>query len=252
MQQYFIETEITDWIPFNSEQSHHIKNVMRMKEGSIVKVVDSSEKAALVSITYENKEVIGKLKEMCSVSTENKVKMILGMSLIKKEKWDYCIQKACECGAYEIQPFISSRSVVKISDEKNEKKLVRWNKIASEACEQSKRNHCCEVKTVCDYKEILNTKADLKLIAYENADRIASNIATVLTNHPHIQSVLMLVGPEGGFSEEEVSLALDKEFICVSLGSRILRAETAAITSLNMIDYHYELLGEAYGKITKN
>lgn len=252
MQQYFIETEITDCITFNEEQSHHIKNVMRMKEGSIVKVVDDNENAALVSIFYENKTVVGKLKEKCTMTTENKVNMILGMSLIKKEKWDFCIQKACECGAYEIHPFVSSRSIVKISDEKNDKKLVRWNKIASEACEQSKRNHCCEVKSVCEYKEILNTEADLKLIAYENADRIASNIANVFIEHPHVQSILILIGPEGGFSEEEVHQAIQKGFKCVSLGNRILRAETAAITSLNMMNYHYELLGEEYGKTAEN
>lgn len=246
MQQYFIDEKVSEKVCFNDEQAHHIKNVMRMKEGSIVKVVDDEENAALVTIHYENKLVYGLLHEELDVS-DSKIQIKLAMALIKKDKFEFCIQKSCECGAYEIHPFVSSRCVVKIADEKNDKKLDRWQKIASEACEQSKNNHLCEIKPVCTFNEMLECDADLKLIAYENADRIANNLASVCLKNKDIKTILVMIGPEGGFSEDEVQKAISHGYICVSLGNSILRAETAAICSINMLKYHYEILGDLYG-----
>ena len=244
MQQYFINSKLTDTVIFNDEQSHHIAHVMRMKEGEIVKVVDCEEKAAYVAIHYDEKKICGILQNRLDTDTSKQIKISLAMALIKKEKWELCIQKSAECGAYDILPFISSRSVVKISEEKNEKKLSRWQKIALEACEQSKQNHCCVIHSVESFSQILEKEADLKCIAYENADMKAESLGKVLTQHPHIQSVLMMIGPEGGFSEEEVLEAKAHGFICVSLGRRIFRAETAAISAISMLNYHYEMLGE--------
>lgn len=252
MQQYFIETKISNRIDFNDEQAHHIKNVMRMKENTIVKVVDPDEKAAYVSIHYEGKNTYGLFHEAIEESNIRKIKISLAVSLIKKEKWDYCIQKSCECGAYEILPFTSSRSVVKVNEEKNDKKLSRWQKIALEACEQSKQNHCCVIEPVSSFKEILQHPSNLKCIAYENADCHSDSLGKVLSEHPDISSIMMMVGPEGGFSEEEVELAKKEGFIPVSLGHRILRAETACVAAINMITYHYEMLGEEYGTFKKN
>ena len=246
MQQYFIDEKVNEKVRFNDEQAHHIKNVMRMKEGSIVKVVDQDENAALVTIHYENKQVFGLLHEKLD-ACDSKIQIKLAMALIKKDKFEFCIQKSCECGVYEIHPFVSSRCVVKIADEKNDKKLDRWQKIASEACEQSKNNHLCEIKPVCTFNEMLDEEADLKLIAYENADRIANNLASVCLKNKEIKNVIVMIGPEGGFSEDEVAKAMDHGYICVSLGNSILRAETAAISSINMLKYHYEILGEVYG-----
>lgn len=248
MQQYFIDEKLNEKVLFNDEQAHHIKNVMRMKEGSIVKVVDDEENAALVTIHYENKQVFGLIHEKLEASN-SKIQIKLAMALIKKDKFEFCIQKSCECGAYVIHPFVSSRCVVKIADEKNDKKLDRWQKIASEACEQSKNNHLCEIKPVISFEEMLNEDADLKLIAYENADRIANNLASVCLKNKDIKDVIVMIGPEGGFSEAEVKKAMEHGYVCVSLGNSILRAETAAISSINMLKYHYEILGDLYGVI---
>lgn len=243
MQQYFIDSKVLDTIEFNEEQSFHIQRVLRMKEGTVVKVVDADENAAFVTIHYEQKKVLGILKEKLEPQ-KRKIRITLAASLIKKDKWDFCIQKACECGAYTIAPFVSERSIVRIQDEKNEKKRMRWQKIALEACEQSKQDHCTQIMDVCEFSEILEMKSDLKLIAYENADRIASNIATILKKNPDVKDILIVIGPEGGFSEEEVKKALDHDFVCVSLGESILRAETASICAITMLRYHYELLKE--------
>ncbi|MGN1344304.1 MAG: RsmE family RNA methyltransferase [Traorella sp.] len=251
MQQYFIQDKIQELIYFNDEQAHHIKNVMRMKENDIVKVVDSDEKACLVRIHYDSNKVVGQYYQAIE-NQMNKMKISLAMALIKKDKWEFCLQKASECGAYEIIPYVAQRSIVKIDEEKNDKKLLRWQKIASEACEQSKQNHCCIIHDILSFEELLQQEADLKLIAYENADKIAHNLANVCKTHPHVESILIMIGPEGGFNDYEVQKAISKGFYCISLGNRILRAETAAIASINMLTYHYEILEDLYEMVEKN
>ena len=244
MQQYFIKGkyEINERFAFDEEQAHHIKNVLRMKNGSQVRIVDENERAFLVEVHIDAMGVSGVVCEQLTAN-ESSVKTSLIMGLIKGDKWDYLLQKACECGAYEIFPMVSSRCVVKAKEEKAEKKLVRWNKIASEACEQCKRTHRTQVLPVSDFKQLLDCRADLKLIAYEDADLKACNLADVFNAHAAIQSIAVMIGPEGGFSIDEVETAEAAGFIRVSLGSSIFRAETAALFALNAISYHYDIYG---------
>lgn len=244
MQQYFVNTSIeeNEKIYFDSEQSHHIKKVLRMKEGTVVRVVGTSNTVGLAEIGYDGQTCYGEVIEVLACDSESKVKMTLCMGLIKKDKWDFCIQKACECGATTIVPFVSSRSVVKVSEEKSDKKLLRWNKIALEACEQSKRSVATQVSEVVSFKELMSLDADLKIIAYEDADVLGANLAHVLKEHPTCSSMLIAIGPEGGFERTEIDYAVDHGFVCVSLGKRILRAETAAMSALTMVSYHYDML----------
>ena len=107
------------------------------------------------------------------------------------------------------------------------------------------------INDILTYDEICKLDFDLKLIAYENADKIANNLASVCVQHKDAKKILVLIGPEGGFSESEVTKALSNGFICVSLGKSILRAETAAISAINMLTYHYDILGDKYGIIEK-
>ena len=121
---------------------------------------------------------------------------------------------------------ISSRCVVKAKEEKADKKLMRWNKIALEACEQCKRAHQTPVLASADFDQVLGVQADLKLIAYEDADLKACNLAAVFKEHPDISSIAVMIGPEGGFSLEEVAKAEAFGFVRVSLGTAIFRAES--------------------------
>lgn len=245
MQQYFIKgkCKINECFVFDNEQAHHIKNVLRMKNGSQVRVVDEDEIAYSAQIIIDVNGVSGIACEKLMPS-ESSIKTSLIMGLIKGDKWDYLLQKACECGAYEILPMISSRCVVKAKEEKADKKLARWNKIAIEACEQCKRTHRAQVLPTADFKQSLQCDADLKLIAYEDADLKACNLAAVFDAHASIHSIAVMIGPEGGFSISEVEQAEAAGFIRVSLGSSIFRAETAALFALNAISYHYDIRGE--------
>lgn len=247
MQQYFVKDSLkmNEMFVFNAEQTHHIKNVLRMKSGSLVRVVDDEEQPYLVEISIYEDQVHGRIIERLNQSG-SRIKTTLIMGLIKGDKWDYLLQKACECGVYEIQPMHSSRCVVKAKEEKADKKLVRWNKIALEACEQCKRTHQAQVLPSADFNELLSMQADLKLIAYEDADLKSCNLADVFKANKAVQSIAVMIGPEGGFSLEEVQKAEANGFIRVSLGSLIFRAETAALFALSAITYHYDLMGDDY------
>lgn len=241
MQQYFIDSSLSlnQIHHFDTEQAHHIQHVLRMKENTIVRLVDQMEQVFLAHIVYLD-QVSAQIDEAIESHSESKVAITLYMGLIKGEKWDYLIQKAAELGVSNLVPFTSIRSVVKVKEEKNSNKLKRWNKIALEACEQSKRSHRMLVSEPVSLSNVL-ANCDLNLVAYEDADRVAHNVATCL-NTP-INSIGIVIGSEGGFDVSEIENLVEQGFKCVSLGGRILRAETAAINLVSMITYQYDQLG---------
>ncbi len=239
MQQYFLHNQSNgDTYRFDAEQTHHIKKVLRMKEGSIVKIVDASYNPFLASIYEENGVLFAKVVE--ALQKEDKpLEVQLVQGLIKKDKWDFMIQKCCELGVDTIIPMQSSRSIVKVEKD-DHKKLQRYNKIALESCEQSKRDTLAQVLPTIAFKEIKNYKKQLNIIAYEDHHVSSKPLKEVLLAHPHIQSICIVIGSEGGFATHEVEQLIQEGFICVSLGKRILRAETAAMSVVNICNYHYE------------
>lgn len=242
MQQYFIDTiaHINDEITLNEEQSHHISHVLRMKEGDVIRIADTKEQMFLSHIRFAGRQVMACIDEMIEDHTKNKIHITLAQGLIKKEKWDFLLQKSAELGVDRIVPFISSRTVVKSKEEKAEKKKQRYEKILLEACEQCKRSTLVQLEDVKSFKELGNLDADLKLIAYEDADHASEHLKTILKRYPCLASVLIVIGSEGGFSLEEVHLLEQQGFQRVSLGARILRAETAAISTISNIAFFYE------------
>lgn len=241
MQQYFVKEELTlhQDVLLDQEQAHHVQHVLRMKEGSVIRIANFQKQVYLAHVCYRDKQVMAHLDARIEVS-EYACRISLAAALIKGDKWDFLLQKVCELGAYEIQPFISKRCVVKVKDEKKEKKIQRWNKIALEACEQCKRSDVAVVHETCALSEVGVESYDLKLVAYENADHIAMKLKDTLEHHPNAQRILCVVGPEGGFEEAEIADLMARGFQCVSLGERILRAETAALSMVNTLSFFYD------------
>ncbi len=240
MQQYFIDKplRLNDTICFDKEQSHHILRVLRMKENSVVKIVDSNQEGFLSHIIYDNSEVRANLVESLETHGSN-VSITLIQGMIKKDKWDFLIQKCCELGVTRIIPMSSSRTIVKV-DKEDTKKIERYNKIALEACEQCKRNDLVVVEAPIKFKEIIHYKSELNMIAYEDAQVESLHIKKTLEANPSVSSITFIVGSEGGFAANEVDYLIENDFTCVSLGHRILRAETAAMMVVNVANYHYE------------
>ncbi|OCN04605.1 hypothetical protein A4S06_11000 [Erysipelotrichaceae bacterium MTC7] len=233
MQQYFIDStpQVEKLVSFDKEQQKHMKQVLRMKEGTLIKVVDPQEQGYLASVVYTEQGVQAKINE-ATPSNQEQIKVTLIQGMIKGERWDMCIQKACEFGVDRIVPLISKRTVVKTND-KLEKKLERYNKIALEACEQSKRDHLVHVQAPITLAQLETYKSELNLFAYEDADSHSQNIKDVLLANPNVKSVSIVIGSEGGFDQEECKEAQKQGFQTVSLGKRIYRAETAAMAAIH-------------------
>lgn len=237
MQQYYIEAVLKQGIvEFTKEQVHHIRNVMRMHSEDQVYVVDLENHKYLVSLSV-GEEVYGKVIQELNPHSEIGERIAIAQGLIKGDRWDYFLQKSIEFGATDIIPLKLKRNVVKV-DKDDDKKHQRWSKIMMEAAEQSKRDIRPSLHKVCDIRELATMDYDLKLIAYEN-EAGNKGLQEFLTSS--FQSVLLVVGAEGGLAPEEVSYLKEHGFHCVGLGGRILRAESASLYFLSALSYEKEL-----------
>lgn len=231
MQRYFAK-RIGEEIILGDGDVHHLLHVMRAKKGDEIEaVVDNHLFACL--ITSINPLVIRDNYEISS-NSEIKEDVTLFFALAKGDKIDFVIQKATELGASKIVLIKTDRCVVKIDDKNWNHKLDRYQKIAKEASEQSHRLRIPEISGVVDINNIPSSLlADINLLAYEKE---AGNTSSLLDNIKLQKSHSIMIGPEGGFSEEEVEKLTKKySFIPVSLGKRILRTETAAVYALSVI-----------------
>ena len=151
------------------------------------------------------------------------------------------VQKAVELGVYEIIPVATKRAVVKLDDKKAAKKVERWQAISEGGAKQSGRNVIPEVKQVMSFKEALQyaKELDVLLVPYELAEGMAETKSIISAIKPG-QSVGFFIGPEGGFETSEVELAIENGAKAITLGKRILRTETAGLTTLSILMYHLE------------
>ncbi len=232
MRQYFIEGQlhIDERFSFNSENSHHIKDVLRMKSDDEVRVVDSDGQVFLARLEISDKEVVGTVQQQIDPNCQQK-EIIYCAALIKKDKWELLLQKATELGATTIVPLITSRTIIQLKDSEIDKKLERWNKIVLEAVNQCNRTDLCRVVRPVKLKQIEEYKSETNFVAYEKEE--GNYLFDLLEKD---KSVTFVTGPEGGLSREEAEFLTEKGFVSCSLGQRILRAETAGMYFLALID----------------
>ena len=228
MQRYFVKEIVRDEVVFEKDQIHHIVNVMRMRVNDQITVVCNGE-AFLATINSTNPLVV-KLIENLHEEHELKNDVTLLYCIPKGEKLDLVIQKATELGVSEIILVHSERCIAKITKENKEKKLIRFNKIALEASEQSKRTRVPLIDKVIDYKDISKFTFDHSFIAYEDEGEIS--FKEKIEQIKEGETIGIIIGSEGGFSRREVDYAIEKGYQSVSLGKRILRSETAVFYAL--------------------
>lgn len=221
---------------------NHIVNVLRMHIGENL-LVSYSGKSDLCEIeSTDNNTVIAKIIEKDFQNTELPIKIFLFQGLPKSDKMELIIQKTTELGVTDIIPVEMNRCVVKIEDKKKSAKQARWQAIAESAAKQSKRNNIPQVHSIINYKHALKIAKDLDiiLVPYENKDGMTAT-KDALNSIKSGMSLGIFIGPEGGFDENEIELAKENGGLIVSLGKRILRTETAAITAVAMCMLHTEM-----------
>lgn len=221
---------------------NHIKNVLRMKVGDTI-LISANGKSNLCEIEIiDNDEIVAPIIEEDYQNTELPLQIHLFQGLPKSDKMELIIQKAVELGVYSITPIEMKRCIVKLDDKKKKSKQTRWQAISESAAKQSKRNTIPEINEIISYKAALNAakELDLLLVPYENEDGILST-KEALAKLKEAKSVGIIIGPEGGFDDAEIEAAKDAGGRIISLGKRILRTETAAITAVGMCMLYTEM-----------
>ncbi len=234
MQRYFSNLISNNEYLLSNDDSYHIKKVMRMNLGDRIEIVDNEKVfiCELVSLDPVKAKIIKEEK----MNNENDKKIILVQSMINETKMDYVLQKGTELGINEFYVFKAKNSVVKEND-KSSKKIIRWQKIVKEASEQSKRNIIPKVNDIVDISRLCKIDADVKLLLTVN--ELTKNIKKVLKEIKKYDTLIIVVGPEGGFTKEEEETLIKNGYISTSLGKRVLRTETAGMVAVSMINYEW-------------
>lgn len=237
-----IENKKNDRYFITGGDFNHIKNVLRMSIGEqfLVSCEDISDLCEIESI--ETDTVVVKIVEENYQSTNLPIKIHLFQGLPKSDKLELIIQKAVELGVATITPVSMKRSIVKIDDKKKKSKQERWQAIAAAAAKQSKRTSVPELCDILSYNEFIERvrELDLLLVPYECAEGMTAT-KNALQEIKSGMNVGIIIGPEGGFEEKEIEQAVSAGGKVISLGTRILRTETAAITAVAMCMLYSEM-----------
>ena len=238
MTRFFVEPRELeqDTVILTGENAAHAR-VLRLKAGEQLLICDGQGREALCSVTaVGNGEMELSVQEVRPCATEPAVRASVSMALPKSDKLEHVIQKATELGAFEIVTFPTERCVSRPDEKSLKKKLERWQKIAASAAEQSGRGMIPQVIVLGSYREALKraSQADKAIVFYENEH--ATTLHQALKEGDY-RSVSLLSGPEGGFEEREITQARDAGLQVCTLGSRILRCETAPLCALSAVMY---------------
>lgn len=223
-------------VTIEGDDSAHIARVLRLSDGDEITVCDSDGFDSVCSLTYVSpSKAVAQILSRTQSLNEPQIKVSIFQGVPKGDKLDTVVQKCTELGAVKIVPFDAKRSVAKIKDA--EKKRERMQKIAYEASKQSKRAFIPEILPVMSFKDAIeNAKnADICIIAYE--EEKSQSIKEVLMKNKSAKTVSIFIGPEGGFSPEEIEFAKSNGFQSVLMGPRILRTETAPLAALTAVMY---------------
>lgn len=238
MARFFVKPEEMQpgFLVLTGENAAHAK-VLRLKNGEEVLVCDGEGNECVCTVSDVSAGQISLVvKSRQASASESAVKVSVYMAFPKADKLEHVIQKATELGAYEIVAFPSARCISKPDAKSLQKKLERWQKIAASAAEQSGRGRIPQVLTVGSYQEALAraAQADKAILFYENER--ATTLRMALEDRT-FQSISLLTGPEGGLEPAEVEKAKDAGLEICTLGSRILRCETAPLCALSAVMY---------------
>lgn len=240
MRQVFYPGELTEAIAITGGDAHHLAHVMRAQIGDAITVVDAAGQAAEMVVTALTRDAVRlRMQRVLPAETEGR-EVVLVQALLKGEKMDFVVQKAAELGTVCVCPIVTEHVVVRYDAKKAAAKAARWQKIADEAAKQCGRRTLMTVAPIVSLTELLRDPAYIgaadtaTVFCYEQEER--QSMRTVLGG-TEARRVTLIVGAEGGFSPAEAAAVTAAGGQPVSLGHRILRAETASLTVLAVTQY---------------
>ena len=230
-------------IIFDSELAHHMGKVLRLAPGEQVTVCTGDGMVYLAELEQFSKDsVTGRILEVLENQKETDVQIVLYQGMPKGDKLELIVQKCTELGVSAVIPVETGRSIVHLDVKKAEKKIERWQKIAHEASQQSKRVQVPEIGPYLTWKQCLAQLKDddgLTIIFWED-EQTQSLKHLLRSQNEKPQKINLIVGPEGGLSEDEVNQLREIGAVSASLGKRILRTETAGLAGVAIILYEYD------------
>lgn len=244
MYQFFVDDAQIgrEFVTITGEDVNHIKNVLRMKAGEKIRISNQQGRdyyceISEVTDTFVQADILNE----DAASTELPSKIYLFQGIPKGDRMETVIEKAVELGVYEIIPVAMKYCVVKLDAKKEAAKVARWQKQAEAAAKQSKRSIIPKIHPVMSYKEAVEyaMQCDVRLVPYEN-ERGMQGTREALSTIKSGTSVSVMIGPEGGFAEDEIAQVKDSMQV-ISLGKRILRTDTAGIAVMSMLMLELEM-----------
>lgn len=251
MRHFFIDpmAAAKPFISIEGAQAHHIKNVLRLQPGDSIKLFDGAN--------YEYEAVISSLdadKVEIEIQRKSKIdgcagaRILVAQSFLKEKKMDDLVRKLSELGIAGWIPFFSQRSIARPDKGRLAGRVRRWKRIATEALKQCRRSTMLEISDAVSFDDLmaLSRSCDLKIVFWEN-ETIALTPDTRPAKKAPLKSIMVMLGPEGGFTGQEIETARRNGFVTAGLGPRILRAETATLAAATLVQYLFGDMGPSPG-----
>jgi 16S rRNA (uracil1498-N3)-methyltransferase len=247
MRYFFIEPSLAmgPAVSITGPEVHHIKNVLRLKAGDGLKLFDGTgfEYEAII-LSVSAKQVMVEIQRKLKTTVQSGTRIIVAQAFLKQKKMDDLVRKLCELGVAEWIPFFSERAIPRPDSERLAGRCQRWRRIAIEAVKQCRRIDTPRIEEAHSIDEVLNSskRCDLKFVFWENeSSRLSIDL---LAEDELPQKIMVMIGPEGGFADQEINRIQNSGFLPTGLGPRILRAETATIAAVTLVQYIFGDMGE--------
>ena len=228
-----------DTVLLPKKESHHALSVLRVQVGEVVEILDGSGRTLRgIASKISEGQLLVQIDKNTPVGAGNllPVEIALAVSVIKPEPMDLLIQKACELGVRRIVPLITERCVIKLTKERWDSKIERWQKIVAESCKQCGRTALPEVTPLKKFDSFLAETKNYDKAFIPTLAVPGKNFSVALSG-VHAKKILVFIGPEGDFTKKEAEAATSQGVVPVSLGSLVMRTETAAIFTLSVLNY---------------
>ncbi|MBN2058844.1 MAG: 16S rRNA (uracil(1498)-N(3))-methyltransferase [Deltaproteobacteria bacterium] len=243
MRRFYIEKiiEKDGHVVISGPEARHISRVLRMGRGDHIIIMDKKGRrfeAAIQSV--DNRELRVRIVGSAPQPLPSPVKIDVCQALLRSRPMDYLIEKTSELGIHRITPFFSERTIIRMDKSRAEGKIRHWREISHSAAKQADRFKPAEIADPVSFKALMDRwekETVLKIILWEREGSI--DLKNFLRSNPPEDSLVGMIGPEGGFSDHEVMSAEKAGFVSVSMGRRLLRAETASITFVAVVQYEW-------------